>query len=451
MNLSIILLAAGHGTRMRSNTPKVLHKIAGFAMLEHVLSIAASIPANHPEVTLKNIVIVTSEALEDSPCFKKIIQTYNNYSIKTVVQKYKFGTGHAVYTGLAKIARDGSGMTLIMYCDVPLITLESVLNLIKHIQNNKYDVVGTAFEYIGNKPYGRFELDDSGNVIKVVEASELDDVKFIKSNLCNAGMMIGKKTIIKDFVDKKCWDINHELFEREVYLTDIFQASKSGYIKIHEDEAIGVNNRVELAAAEAIFQHRMRERMMCRGVTLISPETVFFAADTTISHDTIIHPYVRFGTDVEIGYSCEIKSFCDIEGATIGHNSSVGPFARIRPNSQLEDHCKVGNFVELKNAYLATGVKASHLAYLGDIHVGSNTNVGAGVIICNYDGENKHHTTIGSNVQIGANASIISPRYIGDSSKIGAGSVITDDVMDMEVAIARARQVNKKRKGKVPS
>ncbi len=449
MNLSIILLAAGHGTRMRSNTPKVLHKVAGFSMLEHVISIAASIPDNHPNINLHNIIIVTSDDLESDPSFKKIIQTYEG--IQTSVQQYKFGTGHAVYTGISKIDNDESEIVLVMYCDVPLITLESVLNLIKQMQDNKFDVVGTAFEYNGTKPYGRFELDTEGSVKRVVEASELNDLNQMTTNLCNAGMMIAEKTFLKNFLEKKCSDINHELFEKEVYLTDIFEAGASSYIKINADEATGVNNRVELAAAEAIFQHRIRERMMKRGVTLIAPETVFFSADTTINHDSIIHPYVKFGIDVEIAYGCEIKSFCEIEGATIGHNSSIGPFARIRPNSQLEDNCKIGNFVELKNAYLSTGVKASHLTYLGDIHIGSNTNVGAGVIICNYDGENKHHTTIGSDVQIGANSSIISPRYIGDSSKIGAGSVITDDVMDMEIGIARARQVNKRRKGKIPS
>ncbi len=182
-----------------------------------------------------------------------------------------------------------------------------------------------------------------------------------------------------------------------------------------------------------------------------APETVFLSADTKIHPDTIIGPYVNFGPGVVIGRNCEIKSFCDIEGATIGEETIIGPFARIRGNSQIENNCKIGNFVEVKNAYFGPGVKSSHLAYLGDVHIGPNSNIGAGVIVCNYDGQNKHHTTIGAGVQVGANASIISPRYIGDSSKIGAGSVITDDVMDGDIAIARAPQMTKKRKSEIPS
>lgn len=447
MDLSVILLAAGHGTRMRSDTPKVLHKVAGFAMLEHVVSIATSIPENSSNFDLKEVIIVTSDDLETHKDFKNITNTYDG--VKTVVQKYKFGTGHAVHTGLDESEK--SDAVLVMYCDVPLITLETVLKLLETFSQNNFDVVGTAFEHHGNKPYGRFELDVDGTVRRVVEASDIDDLNPMLTNLCNAGMLVADYSFIKNFLHGKCLGLTHESFEKEIYLTDIFESGASSYIKVSEEEAMGVNNRVELAAAEDIFQKRIRDRMMKRGVTLIAPETVFFSADTVINHDTIIHPYVKFGVDVEVGYGAEIRSFCDIEGATIGNKTSIGPFARIRPNTQVEDNCKVGNFVELKNAYLSEGSKSSHLSYLGDVHIGSNTNVGAGVIICNYDGVNKHHTTIGSDVQIGANSSIISPRYIGDSAKIGAGSVITDDVMDMEIAIARTRQINKKRKEKRPS
>jgi len=448
MNLSVILLAAGHGTRMRSVMPKVLHKIAGFSMLEHVISIASSIPDNMPQVKLNEIVIVTSEQLEKHQEFKKIIENYEN--IKTIEQKYKFGTGHAVYTGLGMLKKSKSDIILIMYCDVPLITIESLIKLIKE-KEHEYDLVGTAFEHHGCKPYGRFELDDNGDVKKVVEASDVDQLNPMMTNLCNAGMLLADKKFLIDFLDKKCKGINCKTFDKEIYLTDVFENSKSTYIEISEEEAVGVNNRTELSTAEAIFQKRLRDKMMKRGVTLISPETVFFAADTIINHDTIIHPYVNIGPGVEIDYGCEIKSFCDIDGATIGKETVIGPFARIRPNSQIENNCKIGNFVEVKNAYFGPGVKSSHLAYLGDVHIGPNSNIGAGVIVCNYDGLNKHHTIIGAEVHIGANASIISPRYIGDSSKIGAGSVITEDVMDGHTAIARAPQIMKKRSNKIPS
>lgn len=448
MNLSVILLAAGHGTRMRSVVPKVLHTIAGFSMLEHVISIASSIPDNIPEVKLHEIVIVTSAQLENHQEFIQTIANYEN--IKTIEQKYKFGTGHAVYTGLSALKKSKADMILIMYCDVPLITIESVIKLLKE-KTDEYDLVGTAFEHHGCKPYGRFELDDNGDVKKVVEACNVDQLNPMMTNLCNAGMLLADKKFLIAFLDKKCKGINCKTFDKEIYLTDVFEKGKSTYIEISEEEAVGVNNRTELSTAESIFQKRLRDKMMKKGVTLISPETVFFAADTVINHDTIIHPYVTFGKDVVIDYGCEIKSFCDIDGASIGKETVIGPFARIRPNSQIENNCKIGNFVEVKNAYFGPGVKSSHLAYLGDVHIGPNSNIGAGVIVCNYDGLNKHHTTIGAEVHIGANASIISPRYIGDSSKIGAGSVITEDVMDGHTAIARAPQVMKKRSSKIPS
>lgn len=448
MNLSAILLAAGHGTRMRSETPKVLHKIAGFSMLEHVLSIVSSIPENMAQIKLNETVIVTSEQLEKHNEFKKVINNYEG--VKTIEQKYKFGTGHAVHTGLTALKKSKSDIVLVMYCDVPLITIESVMKLIREM-DHEYDVVGTAFEHSGCKPYGRFELDDRGDVKRVVEACEVDELNPMMTNLCNAGMLVADRKFLTEFLDEKCKGVSCKSFSKEIYLTDVFEKGRSGYIKIDDEEAVGVNNRTELATAEGIFQTRLREKMMKKGVTLIAPETVFFSADTVINHDTTIHPYVNFGPGVEIEHGCEIKSFCDIEGATIGKETVVGPFARIRPNSQIENNCKIGNFVEVKNAYLGPGVKSSHLAYLGDVNIGANSNIGAGVIICNYDGINKHQTTIGSGVQVGANSSIISPRYIGDSSKIGAGSVITEDVMDGHTAIARAPQVVKKRKGEIPS
>ena len=448
MNLSAILLAAGHGTRMRSETPKVLHKIAGFSMLEHVLSIVSSIPDNMAQVKLNETVIVTSEQLENHNEFKKIIDNYEG--VKTIEQKYKFGTGHAVHTGLSALKKSKSDIVLVMYCDVPLITIESVMKLIREM-DHEYDVVGTAFEHNGCKPYGRFELDDRGDVRRVVEACEVDQLNPMMTNLCNAGMLVADRKFLTEFLDEKCKGVSCKSFSKEIYLTDIFEKGRSGYIKIDDDEAVGVNNRTELATAEGIFQKRLREKMMKKGVSLIAPETVFFSADTVINHDTIIHPYVNFGPGVEIEHGCEIKSFCDIEGATIGKEATVGPFARIRPNSQIENNCKVGNFVEVKNAYLGPGVKSSHLAYLGDVHIGANSNIGAGVIICNYDGVNKHQTTIGCDVQVGANTAIISPRYIGHESKIGAGSVITEDVMDGHTAIARAPQIMKKTKSGIPS
>lgn len=448
MNLSAILLAAGHGTRMRSDTPKVLHKIAGFSMLEHVLSIVASIPDNIEAIKLNEIVIVTSEQLESHKELKNIITNYD--LVRTVEQKYKFGTGHAVYTGLSALKKSKSEMVLVMYCDVPLITIESVMKLIKEM-DHEYDVVGTAFEHNGCKPYGRFELDNRGDVKRVVEACEVDELNPMMTNLCNAGMLLAERKFLTQFLDEKCKGINSKSFDREIYLTDIFEKGRSGYIKIEEEEAVGVNNKTELATAEQIFQQRLRSKILIGGVILKAPETVFLSADTKIHPDTIIGPYVNFGPGVVIGRNCEIKSFCDIEGATIGEETIIGPFARIRGNSQIENNCKIGNFVEVKNAYFGPGVKSSHLAYLGDVHIGPNSNIGAGVIVCNYDGQNKHHTTIGAGVQVGANASIISPRYIGDSSKIGAGSVITDDVMDGDIAIARAPQMTKKRKSEIPS
>jgi bifunctional UDP-N-acetylglucosamine pyrophosphorylase/glucosamine-1-phosphate N-acetyltransferase len=442
LKLSVIILAAGHGTRMRSDLPKVLHKVGGFPMLELVVSLATSLEDNNPDIAVTDLVVVTSKALEKNQEFQRILETYQGVQI--IQQEYPLGTGQAVYTGLKALTQK-SDATLILYGDVPLLTIESLIRLIEEFQNNKFDLVGTAFQHKGNKPYGRFELDNKGKVKRVVEADELDNLNPMITDLCNAGMQVIKTKLLQDFLEENCSKIDLYNYKKEFYLTKLFERLNSGFIQIGEEEAVGVNSKVELALAEEIFQKNMRNKMMRRGITLLDPNSVFFSFDTAIKHDTIIEPFVKIGPRVEIGYGCEIKAFCYLEGVVIGDKVTLGPYARIRPTSQIESGSKIGNFVELKNAYLGPGVKAAHLSYLGDIHIGASSNIGAGTIICNYDGINKHQTTLGSEVQIGANSSIIAPRYIGDNAIIGAGSIITEDVPNDTLAIARTRQINKKK------
>jgi bifunctional UDP-N-acetylglucosamine pyrophosphorylase/glucosamine-1-phosphate N-acetyltransferase len=440
LKVSVVILAAGHGTRMRSDLPKVLHKIGGFPMLELVVSLATSLEDNNKDLTISDLVIVTSKELEANEDFHRILETYQG--IKTIRQEYPLGTGQAVYTGLQALTAE-SDATLILYGDVPLLKITSLIKLIEEFQTKRFDLVGTAFQHKGNKPYGRFELDNKGQVKRVVEADELDNLNPMITDLCNAGMQIINSKILKTFLEEHCSNIDLDNYKKEFYLTRLFEKVESSFIQIDEEEAVGVNSKIELAAAEAIFQKNTRHSMMARGVTLKDPNSIYFSWDTAIAHDTVVEPQVIFGPGVEIGYCCEIKAFCYLEGVTVGERVTIGPFARIRPNSQIERGARIGNFVELKNAYLGPGTKAAHLTYLGDIHIGANSNVGAGVIICNYDGINKHQTIIGSEAQLGANSSIIAPRYIGDKAIVGAGSVITEDVPNNNLAISRARQFNK--------
>jgi bifunctional UDP-N-acetylglucosamine pyrophosphorylase / glucosamine-1-phosphate N-acetyltransferase len=428
-NLSIIILAAGKGTRMKSDLPKVMHKVAGREMLNMVIDEAKSL---NPQ----NITIVVSEEIE--PFKEKILKTHADSNINFVLQKERKGTAHAVQTAVENISKLGE-KTLILYGDTPLIQHSTLKKMLEKLDSFSLCILG--FEDEEENAYGRLVVDSKGHLEKIVEFKDADEEEK-KIALCNSGVMAVDGRKIKELLSQ----VKNDNAPKEFYLTDIVGiAGKMGlkrtFIQTEIEEVLGVNSRIELAEIEGIKQYQIREKMMALGVTLLDPNSVYFSFDTKISHDVIIHPNVFFGPKVEISKNVEIKSFCHIEGAEIASNVVVGPFARIRPETKISENVKIGNFVEIKKSHLKRGAKVNHLSYVGDSEIGENSNIGAGTITCNYDGYNKFKTKIGDNVFVGSNTALIAPVEIGNGAVIGAGSVITKDVAADDLGVARAKQV----------
>ncbi len=430
-SLSIIILAAGKGTRMKSTLPKVLHKVAGREMINLVIDSAKQLKP-------KNITIVVSEDVLE---FKdRIINEHPSIKINFIVQQEKLGTGHAVKIALEKIKKDIAQKCLILYGDTPLLSSKNIQNIADKLSDSQLCIA--AFNCFENNMYGRLVVDKQQNLLKIVE---FKDANFQEKQitLCNSGILGVAGTNIFDLVSQ----IKNNNNSKEYYLTDIVGIAKSqnlkiGYNIIDEQEVLGVNSKFELSKVEAIKQKQLRQKMMDSGVTIIDPNSVFFSFDTKIGQDCIIYPQVFFGNGVEIGNNVEIKSFCHLENTKIGHNSAIGPYARIRPQVDIGNNCKIGNFVEIKKSQIADNVKINHLSYVGDCEIGENSNIGAGTITCNYDGVNKYKTKIGKNSFIGSNCALIAPVTIADNCLIGAGSTINKNVEDGDLAIARSKQVN---------
>jgi len=425
--ISIIILGAGKGTRMKSNLSKVLHKIANLSMIEHVIYGALNLKPDE-------INIVISEEMGQ--------EVQNDLKLKYpnlhfTIQKERLGTGHAVKMAVenSKINPD---ISLVLYGDTPFIAKETLENILNNSQEN--DVSVLAFNAKDPASYGR--LVTKGNSLeKIVEFKDATDEEK-KITLCNSGVMAINGHQVNDLLSK----IGNNNASQEFYLTDIVDIAKNqnlkcSFIKCCEDEVLGVNSKIQLAQAEKIFQNKVRNKMMKNGVTLIDPESVYFSFDTKIANDVIIQPSVVFGPNVNIDSDVEIKSFSHIEGAKISKNAVIGPFARIRPGSNLAENVKIGNFVEVKKSNIASGAKINHLSYVGDANIGQNSNIGAGTITCNYDGYNKFQTNIGENVFIGSNSALIAPINISSNAMIAAGSVITKDVAIGDLAISRSKQM----------
>lgn len=429
-NLSIIILAAGKGTRMKSDLPKVMHKVADREMLNMVIDAAKK---SHP----KNIAIVISEEMEQ---FKeKIIKTHLETKISFVVQKERKGTAHAVQTGISALDKIAQRV-VILYGDTPLISSHIIEKMIEKVNNNSLCILG--FHCFEENGYGRLVVDEDGHLEKIIECKDAN-LEEKKITLCNSGVVAVKGEHIEKLLQK----VKNDNAAGEFYLTDIVGIAgdmglKSSFIETKEEEVLGVNSRYELAKVETIKQNQIRKNMMESGVTLLDPTSVYFSFDTKIAAETIIHPHVFFGRGVEIASDVEIRSFCHIEGAKIGAKSVIGPFARIRPETEIAVEARIGNFVEIKKSKIRKGAKINHLSYIGDSDVGESANIGAGTITCNYDGYNKFKTKIGNNVFIGSNSALVAPVEIADGAVVGAGSVITKDVAKGELAVSRAKQTN---------
>ena len=424
-----IVLAAGEGTRMRSARPKVLHAVAGQSLLGHVLTAIAAFGASSTAIVVgpgQDAVAAEAErVLPGSACF---------------VQRQPRGTAHAVLAAKSAIDRRPDDI-LVIFGDTPLVRPAALKRLRASLAAGAAVAVA-AFRPADPTGYGRL-ITKGDELIAIREDADAGAAeKAIE--LCNGGIMaFAGKTALA--ILERIGDQNRK---GEFYLTDAVEIARgmklaAVAVEVEEDDVRGINTKKELAEAEAIAQGRLRKAALEAGVTLVAPETVFLAADTTFGKDVVVEPYVVFGEKVSVEDGAVIHSFSHLTGAHVGKGASVGPFARLRPGTRLGAGARIGNFVEVKEATVEAGAKANHLSYIGDAFVGAEANIGAGTITCNYDGSAKHRTEIGKNAFIGSNTALVAPVTIGEGAYVGSGSVITADVPPDALALARARQVIK--------
>lgn len=430
MTTALVILAAGAGTRMNSDLPKALHPLGGAPLLAHVLDTARALEPSR-------CILVTGHAAAPVEEAARALEP----DIRIVRQAEQRGTGHAVACALPELA-DVTGDVLVLYADTPLIRPET-LERMAAARTGGADLVVLGFETADPGGYGRLVRGADGSLARIVEARDATPEE-LAITLCNSGVLCVAAPLLRELVA----ELRPDNAAGELYLTDIVAGARargldSAIVTCPEDETLGINTRAELARAEAAFQARRRAEALEEGVTLIAPETVFFAHDTWIGRDAVIGPHVVFGPGVTVETGAEVRAFCHIEGAHVSAGAQVGPFARLRPGAELGNDVRVGNFVEIKEAILGEGAKVNHLAYVGDAEVGAGANLGAGTILCNYDGVSKHRTTIGAGAFIGSNSALVAPVTVGAGAMTGAGSVITEDVAPGALALARAPQVNR--------
>lgn len=405
-----------------------MHKVAAMPMLEIIIR-------KLQELKIHDIRVVSGPELESDKGFAKLKQELH---FTSYLQSERLGTAHALKAALPV---EPTNPVFVIAGDCPLIKKPTIKRLYHEFVNSKAAVMNLGFETADPNGYGRLIL--SGNqLLGIVEEKDATpEQKLIQK--CNSGIYLIDEQHCLTLLEA----IDNDNAAGEFYLTDIIKHANSKGLMVKsmmagKNETLGVNDRAQLAKVENIMQRRLRKRAFKGGVSMVDPQSVFFAADTKLGKDVTIEPSVFFGPGVEIRDGATIRAFSHIEGTVIGENCSIGPFARTRPGTVLEKDCKVGNFVEIKQAKLGQNSKASHLSYIGDAELGGNVNVGAGTIFCNYDGYRKHHSKIGADTFIGSNSAIVAPINIGNGVIIGAGSVVTEDVEDSTLTIARARQVN---------
>ena len=426
--LNVVILAAGKGTRMRSARPKVLHEAAGLPLLAWVIRAAQGLKPEHLHLVAGPE--TEADAAQGTLPGQDAVTSWS-------VQAERKGTGHAV--AQAKDALQGAtGYTLVLYADTPLVTTQALAELVADTLADGADLALSTFETGKPAGYGRVILDAEGRPSAIVEERDATAEQRALT-LCNGGLMLVRNAVLFDLLGQ----LRADNAAGELYMTDVVALAREAGLKTRAaelDQALlaGVNSRADLAAVEAQLQQRLRAAVMDAGVTLIAPETVTLCHDTVIGADTVVEPNVFFGPGVSIGTGCRLRAGSYFEGASVGEGVIIGPMARLREGSQLDQGVKVGNFVEIKKAHLAAGAKAPHLTYVGDAEVGERANLGAGTITCNYDGVNKHQTTIGPGAFIGSNAALVAPVSIGAGAIVGAGSTVTEDVADDAIITTRA-------------
>ncbi|HEX8525407.1 bifunctional UDP-N-acetylglucosamine diphosphorylase/glucosamine-1-phosphate N-acetyltransferase GlmU [Allosphingosinicella sp.] len=425
--VAAIVLAAGKGTRMKSDLHKVMHPIAGRPMLAHLLASVAELGAE------KIVVVVGSGRDQVEP----LVESFGG---AVVVQDPQLGTAHAVRQAEAELG-GFAGDVLILYGDTPFVTLETMRRMEERLGAADSPVaVVVASRPADPRQYGRILARPDGTIDKMVEFKDASE-KERALDLCNSGLMAVRAADLWALLAR----VGNDNAAHEYYLPDLVmiaaaEGRRSAVIEVDPDEVEGINSRSELARQEAAWQRRRREQAMADGVSLVAPETVWFSHDTEIGRDTLIEANVVFGPGVRIAQGATIRAFSHIEGASIATGAQVGPYARLRPGAEIGEDARVGNFVEVKKARLGKGAKANHLSYLGDSDVGAGANIGAGTITCNYDGFLKYPTAIGEGAFIGSNSALVAPVTIGEGAIVGAGSVVTRDVPADALALARGYQ-----------
>jgi bifunctional UDP-N-acetylglucosamine pyrophosphorylase/glucosamine-1-phosphate N-acetyltransferase len=447
--LSAVVLCAGKGTRMKSDTAKVLHPLLGRPMAWYPIRLAL-------ELNARNVVAVVGHQADEVKA--TLTKLFEGQPLSFAVQQQQRGTGDAVNAARSALAH-ADGAVLILYGDVPLLTQATLQKLIDSFNQSKCSVAMISCRPASAAGYGRVVRDAAGKAIAIVEDKDAT-AEQKKIGEINAGLYIADAKFLWAALEK----LEPKNAQGELYLTDIVSAAarSSGVTVVEADaaEVEGVNDKAELAARAAVLQERVNRRHMLAGVTLLHPASTFIDDAVEIGPDTVIGPFVTLGEGCEIGANVSIAQGCVIRRATVGDGTRVepysiiedteidprcviGPFARCRPGTRLEEGVHLGNFVETKKAHLRKGTKANHLSYLGDTEIGAGCNIGAGTITCNYDGVNKHLTTLGDNVFIGSDTQLVAPVKVGDGAFIAAGSTITEDVPADALALSRAKQVTK--------
>jgi len=432
--LLAIILAAGEGTRMKSAQPKVLHEVGGLPIAGHVLRAAVDGGASR---------VATVTGPGHDAIRKAMLSIHPDIAFFEQIERR--GTAHAAMMARPAYER-AEGYIAVVYADHPLLRADNFKQITERLDAGA-DAVVLGFEAKDPTGYGRL-ITDGDRLLAIREHKDATDAER-EITLCNACILAFRADIFRDCIDK----VGHNNAQGEYYLTDLIELANAtggnvGYVVAPEDDVMGVNDRVQLARAEALFQNRRRREMMLGGVTLKDPNSTYFSHDTRIAEDVTVEPNVVFGPGVSIESGVTIHAFSHIEGATIGAGVSVGPFARLRPGAHLGEGVRVGNFVEIKQAEIGAGAKINHLTYIGDAEIGAKANIGAGTVTCNYDGHNKSLTVIGERAFIGSNSALVAPVEIGDDAYVASGSVITEPVAPDALGIGRARQINKPGYGK---
>ncbi len=433
MSVSLIILAAGQGSRMQSDLPKVLHPLGATPLVLHALRAGRVLDPEH-------VIVVVGHG---GAAVAKVIAAEDD-RVQIVTQTEQLGTAHAVEQ--ARAALDGvGGDVVVLYGDTPFIRAETLQAM--QAARAVHDVVVLGFEAADPGRYGR--LVAQGDALeRIVEFKDATAAERAIS-LCNSGVICADRATLFDLIAA----VGNDNAAGEYYLTDIVALARerglsAGVVRCDEAETLGINTRTELAEAETRFQARMRAEALENGVTLSAPETVYFAQDTYLGRDAVVEQFVVFGPGVTVESGATVRAFSHLEGCHVSRGAVVGPYARLRPGAELAEDVRIGNFVEVKNAQIDEGAKVNHLSYVGDATIGPRANLGAGTVTCNYDGVFKHRTEIGEGAFIGSSTMLVAPVRVGAQALIGSGSVITSDVPDEALALGRGRQETKPGLGK---